>query len=348
MIEKIKAVLLRNPYFYIIDKARKDPEYKAYCLEYDYNGTIFRFEHLGDLNFDKNIYILREGGSYQGMFSILTWTLRRLEVADRLNMIPVVTWKKESPVNLRGAECENPFELYFQPVSDINLETALNSAFVVKSKRNDGFRTKRKMSYDFTDDEIDRLSIIYSKYIHLQPEIEDKIYLDIKKISSNSEKILGVHVRGVDWRNNQVKYHPIPITENEFLLETEKLFNTGSYDCIFLATDSDDTVDLFKNRFGEKIRIFEAKRTPTNTSSLVIFDTDNDQYNLGCEVLRDAYMLANCDALVCGMSYVSYVARIIKKSMNSNYDKVLLLNKGRSLDGVTVQDAEKLQRRLLK
>lgn len=126
MIEKIKAVLLRNPYFYIIDKARKDPEYKAYCLEYDYNGTIFRFEHLGDLNFDKNIYILREGGSYQGMFSILTWTLRRLEVADRLNMIP---YNKK----IYGYEFENLGTYWLEKLPNVSFEETLKSCLTHKA-----------------------------------------------------------------------------------------------------------------------------------------------------------------------------------------------------------------------
>ena len=49
---------------------------------------------------------------------------------------------------------------------------------------------------------------------------------------------------------------------------------------------------------------------------------------LGVEVLRDMYSMAECDGLVAGLSQVSYAARIQKKSMGSEYEDLVILNKG--------------------
>ena len=65
---------------------------------------------------------------------------------------------------------------------------------------------------------------------------------------------------------------------------------------------------------------------------------------MGYEVLRDAYTLASCNSMLCGLSNVSYVTRIIKQSTENNYEKIVVLDKGKVEDGLSLTEVEKWQR----
>ena len=68
---------------------------------------------------------------------------------------------------------------------------------------------------------------------------------------------------------------------------------------------------------------------------------------MGYEILRDAYALAACDSLLCGISNVSYGVRIINKAKAAPYERVVLLDKGRVDNGMTTQAALKKQKKAL-
>ena len=328
----------------MVYKMFRDENYKKYFLDYFRNGRIFRFEHLGEENQGKNIYFIQEGSSIQGMFSVILWTLRRLEVADRFHLTPVVSWTRDVPVNYNNHP--NPFLIYFQPVSNIKEETIRRSADVAFSKDWDCAYGVRKKSYEFTQDEINRLSRIYKKYLKLQPELQKRIVYDIKALfdKKNDEKVLGVHIRGVEWRQKPVYGHPIVVSMQDYLETAQKMIDELGCEKIFLATDSEETVSLFKSNFGEKLIEYHAVRTPAGSSQLSIFNEKNDSFQMGYEVLRDVYTLASCDAMLCGLSNVSYVTRIIKQSSDRNFEKLIVLNKGRSSSGLSLKKVEEWQR----
>ena len=337
--EKMKM----NKTIYVLYHYLKDKKYREYCYDYYKNGRVFWFEHLGTENPGKNIYYIYEGSNYVGMFSLIIWTLRKLEIAERFHLIPVVRWNPEAPVNKNDSD--NPFLLYFQPVSDISVDSAMNSADVVYSRRYDRAFGDPASRYDFSNEEVERLGVIYRKYISLRPEIEKSIMTDISGITdSGKRRLLGVHVRGVDWRKSQVKGHPVAFTEQDYLNKAKEMFEKGGYDGLFLATDSETTIKLFSESFGEKLHMFQAKRTEEGSSSLSIFDSKNDPFQLGIEVLRDAIMLSKCDSLLCGLSYVSYGARIIKNASGVKYNDTMILDKGTSEKGIPVAQAGKNQR----
>lgn len=346
MIWQIKQLLKNNKRLYAIYRLLRDKnvDYRNYCLDYFNNGRNFRFEHLGEENQGKNIYFICEGSSAQGMFSIIIWTLRRLEVAERFHFVPVVTWTKDVPVNTHNHS--NPFLLYFQPTSDISENSARKSADVAFAKRWDCAYGNQTKSYDFSENEINRLAEVYKKYLKLQPNIQNKIDEDVKRIFGEAagKKVLGVHVRGVEWRKKPVCGHPIAIAIKDFLETARKMMNESEYDKIFLATDCEETIKFFHSEFGEKLIGYLAVRTPVGSSQLSIFNEKNDPFQMGYEVLRDAVTLAACDALLCGLSYVSYGARIIKQSSGSRFEKVTVLNNGKVEKGILLGKAENWQR----
>ena len=344
MIKAIKEKLKNDKKLYVIYRALKYKEYSEYCFDYYKNGQIFRFQKYGEEYPGKNIYYIHEGSSAQGFFSILTWTLRRLEVAEKFGFTPVVTWDVDSPVNAN--QHPNPFLLYFSPVSEIDYQLAEKGDSVAYARQFDCAYGSPAGSYEFTQDEIRRLAKIFGKYINIRPDVMQQLNKDITAlVDFNCEKVLGVHVRGADWRKVQLKGHPIAFTEQDYLDAASDIMENNSYDKVFLATDSESTISLFREKFGDKLVMFSALRTQEGDSSLVIFDKNNDAFQMSYEVLRDAYTLASCESLLCGLSYVSYIARIMKQSTGLGFTELRVLDKGKAQNGISLQEAERKQRK---
>lgn len=340
MNKGLRNCLKQNDLINIIYHILINREYRDYCADYARNGRIFRFEHPGTENPGEKIYFIRDGTSFQGMFSLIIWTLRRLEVADRFCFTPVVAWSKDIPFAV--TDCPNQFLLYFQPVSEISIESASKSEDVVFANKWDRAYGSPVGSYDFSQDEINRLARIYNKYMRLQPDLQMRIESDITELIGKVQgKVLGVHVRGVDWRKTRVTGHPIVFTEEDYLRTARDMMEELGYEKIFLASDSESTIDLFRAEFGNGLIIAQAMRTSADGSALVIFDEKNDGFQMGFEVLRDAYALASCHSLLCGLSYVSYGARIINQAQCLSYEKVVVFDKGKVKNGISVRAVEK-------
>ena len=348
MQRKLRQYLKNNDFFYTTYRMLTSKEYREYCADLGRNGRIFRFQHLGEQNPERNIYFIREGGSFQGMFSLIIWTMRRLEVAEKFHFVPVVAWSEDVAYNVENHT--NPFLLYFQPVSDISVASALKSVDVAFSHGWDRAYGSPAETYEFSEDEIERFVPLYQKYMKLQPDIQEKIEREIDELLGQAHgKVLGVHVRGVDLRKIKVYTAAIPASEEEYLRTAKDMLRDLGYEKLFLASDSEETIQLFQTEFGDRLITTQALRASVGSSILAIYNDENDGYQMGYEVLRDAYALAACDSLLCGLSYVSYGARIIHLATGAKpYEKTVILNKGKFENGVSCWTAEKKERKQLR
>lgn len=340
----LRQRLKQNDFVNIVYRLLTSKEYRAYCADYGRNARIFRFEHLGEENPGKCIYLIKDGFPTSGMFALILRTLWRLEVADRFCFTPVIFWNDKVPYNVPGHP--NTFLTYFLPVSDITAESAEHSKDVAFSNAWDYAYDAPITHYEISDDGLGRLAVIYRKYMKLRPELKAKIDQEVGALVGKvSGKVLGVHVRGVDWRKMNVDQHPIPATEEDYVQTARDMMDEMGYENIFLASDSDGTIDLFRRGFGDRLITTQAARAPADSAELAIFDKKNDRYQMGYEILRDAYALAACDSLLCGVSNVSYGARVINGAVAAPYEKVVILDKGIVQNGMSVKAALKKQKK---
>lgn len=97
-----------------------------------------------------------------------------------------------------------------------------------------------------------------------------------------------------------------------------------------MATDDARLLQQFEDRYDRNLLYYEdVIRTDRNQS--VAFSTNtrkNHKYLLGLEVLRDMYTLVTCDALVAGISQVSLMARVFRKSTGSDFQQKIIFDKG--------------------
>ena len=276
---------------------------------------------IGDNNIEK-----------KGFCAILFWTIWYIWFAEKMHFIPNVFWGKGCIYYDPEMDktTENIFEYYFKPINNID-RSVINQEYpicICNQKHISHIGYNLSAYYNFTEDIVTIHSEMYKKYFRLNSRTQQYITNELTKICMN-EKILGIHVRGTDFKKGLTD-HPFIISFNEYLNKAKELFASGKYDKIFLATDDIEALDLFKNEFKDSMVYYsETFRTYGDRGTHYAKNIRPlHNYKLGLEVLRDVYTLANCDGLVCGLSHVSFAARCISLSLNHEYEDVIILDNG--------------------
>lgn len=351
MFKKLKEFIKKHDKLYVIARCIKsinDPDMiKLLRGHYDYqyyDDASVVVHHYGDKYPDKIVVCIYNNASW-GFCAMLFEALTCLSCADIIDAIPSILWSTqtlyyESKMN---NETDNVFEYYFEPISDISYNSVhdyknvLNLSLINNFCRNEYYENIRWFYSDYI---LNRYAYLYKKYIHLNEKTFSYIYDQINNLFDKSEKIIGVHVRGTDYGVG-FKDHPIKIQPTEHIAKVKELLKSGKYSKIFLATDDLNAIELFKKEFSDKLVYYsDTFRTgndigPHSTPN----NRDLHHYKLGLEVLRDVYTLANCDALVCGVSNVSIAARYVNLAIDRKFDEVVVL-----YNGINKTDSPKAQK----
>lgn len=288
----------------------------------------------------KKYYIINRSDGGAGFFSNYMWVLGHLIFAKKLGYIPVVDmenyptlYSEVQPVNGE----KNAWNYYFENVGSALLNEAYDSGSFVMGQDMPLHKYEGKYcigSYRYpTQKAIAYYAPIIEKNIILKKELKDSFDADWAKRVSEGEKVLGIHVRGTDMKNNLG--HPVPAAISAYLEHTKKfLEDDPEITKIFLATDEYNTIEAFKKEFqdtrwklfmtdafrvwdtGEKKRIGIHEIQVENARPM-------HKYLLGKEVLNDAYFLNKCDYLLCGHSNISNVALLWN---HNKYEKVVCIS----------------------
>ncbi len=304
------------------------------CPEKD----IFRVKisHYGVLNQKKIIYYIAEDNGNLGFFAMYRYWIEYLYFADICGFIPVIhsgpdfQYKEKKKVN----GTNNAFEYYFVQPASVSVQNAKISrnvvnADIVHRQMVELVLTGKYSNYKVNKRYMSMMAYIVNKYMQFNQITWEYISNGIKRLSIEGEKVLGVHIRGTDFRSGYHD-HPVYITEEEYFNEIDLLFRKGMYTRIFVATDDTRILNNFMKRYGEQICFYDdIKRSKTNQS--VAFSKDerkNHKYFLGLEVIRDMYTLSICSGLVAGVSQVAICAQINKLARKEHYEDIKIIDNG--------------------
>ena len=288
----------------------------------------------GEKRKERILYHIFVPASYAGFFANYGKVLAYLYFAEQYNLTPVVEFSKKNlyaenhPIN--GSE--NPFEYYFMQPCGISLDEMGNFGPVLESRRENSWMANElddeRINYVRSDRFVQEMGRIVKKYIKLNPIVEKHIESD-KKNLLDDRKTLGVHVRGTDFKQNY-NGHPICVTVQEYLQKAVELTEEKKYEQIFLATDDCSAVKVFRDRFGDKLKVYsDVMRSDGNVTVMKSeAERKNHHYLLGMEVLRDMMTLADCDGFLAGLSQVSYAVRFQKLSYEKQFEDLVIVNKG--------------------
>lgn len=303
-------------------------------IESPYNLQVY---HYGKNNIGEIIYVITEEGNNWGFFAEFRAMLAKLLYAERMGMIPIVSYGDKflyyETDGVYGKK--NAFEYYFsQKMSEDDIYKSANvvwsslkhSHYIENEYGNEGYMVREEF--------IDDLSVVFRKYIFFN----DATMLFLKNAVSKllqQRKILGIHYRGTDFKKGY-KGHPIMITVEQIVEEVQKCYNSKNYEAIFLATDDKSILVALQEIWGSRLLYYKDVYRGEKETSIAFSKSERKyhKYLLGREVIRDAYTLSICDGLICGVSQVSIVAQIMKKSYDEKYEDLVVISNGVSNSGV--------------
>lgn len=288
---------------------------------------------------NKRVYVIQIDDSQCGFFAIYRYILEYIYFADKLNMIPVIDIKNclyKEKATIFGTD--NPYEYYFKQPLNKRIEEISDLDHKCYSKVRDREIVSisfvgESATYNITEDYMDEMALVIKRYVKLNQKTQEYIEKSIQEIIG-SKKVLGVHIRGTDF---EVEYtnHPKFVALEDYFSVIDEQLQRNDWDGIFLATDDNRILKKMKERYGQKLLTYTNYRGDHKESIAFSDDArDKHKYTLGLEVLRDAYTLAACLGMVCGVSQVAICARMIKISQGQRYGFLKVLEKGISKDGL--------------
>lgn len=339
----LKQAFKNNDALYIFGKyiqTRKSKELghlvRAY-YQWTFDGYVYFFEQPGTLFPGETVYDISAGEfekTIVGFCGEMRHLLYRLTFADKYHLLPRVVWGSGSPYYEPGfnREPNNAFEYYFEPISEASKYPCTAFANIMKSnskhviKHNNWYE---KSLYNLNEDHIRFLAEAYKKHIHFNETTQKIVSEGIDRILQGNKKVLGIHARGGDFKW-QISRHPYLVTADEFLVSAKQEFDSGNYEKLFIATDDIDILKMFKDCFGDDLLFYDDVPRVSGDMSQHMMESKRPmhRYKSGLEILRDIYTLVACESFIGGLSNVSIMVRFVKESLDEQFNKVIVLDKG--------------------
>lgn len=302
------------------------------------NSNYFKLmlRRYGNKNKDKIIYYIYEDGKNLGFFAMYRAWLEYLYFADVCGYTPVVLAGENFPYreNILIHSTENPFEYYFdQPaaihVREVKKSNKVITSDVVHRQMVELVFTGKYSHYKYTERYMNEMGRIVKKYIRFNDYTKKYIERGMEMMDFEKQKVLGIHVRGTDFRA-RYDNHPVFVTEEEYFQEIDQVFDKNAYNKIFLATDDERILKSFINRYGSLTIFFGDVERSCNNQSVAFSEgmRKAHKYFLGLEVIRDMYTLSMCTGLIAGISQVAICAQINKLARGEHYRDLIIIDKG--------------------
>ncbi len=294
------------------------------------NPDDFHIEHFGEDNPNKIVYSISETGNGYGFCAELRMLLEHLAFAKSYGFIPCVRYGKDYLYYEPELENEysSAYEYFFEPIGkEIDVNCSRN---VLKSKLGYAERFLIEHNSDgshYNEDSMHELVAIFSEYVHIKDEIKSRMFKEFSEIVTPGKRVLGIHYRGTDYKcgyDGHPKQQALEDVINQAWVLLDK-----DYDLVFLATDDLEAEVRMKEEFGERVKTFDIVRS--NGAQSVAFsysERELHKYNLAYEVLRDAYSLSRCSGLIGGLSQVTLLSRILKRSEGAEYIDEIIIDNG--------------------
>jgi len=302
----------------------------------DINLLIYQIRNFGMNARGEGVYFIEEDNKDLGFCAMYRGWLEYIYLADVCGIIPVVkagnhfAYKEDKAVN----GTRNAFEYYFVQPASVGLQEARRKRNALHScvfhrEMVELVLTGNCGHYGYTKRYMHEMARIIRKYIRFNEQTQQYVNAGIESLGIKKTKVLGVHIRGTDFR---AKYnnHPIYVTEEDCFQAVDCLLQERAYEKIFVATDDVRILNNFLKKYGEKMCFYkDVERSNKNRS--VAFSKSNrtqHKYLLGLEVIRDMYTLSKCEGLVAGISQVAICAQIHKLADRQHYEDIKIIDEG--------------------
>jgi len=344
---KIRNKLEKNQlidYVYICFSHLKESDKRQEIIDYYRNEKYVKFEHLGENNPDKVVYMVDSSNSYtSGFFSNMDSILFKMVYAKKNGLTPVVYNRTPThytePTPYKGKSCY--FEYFFEQPGGIEIDEALKSSHVLWDNKK-----QVRRYFDLNESRRDKVHMkALREYIRIVPDIMEKLESARREFISG-KRVLGIKYRGTGykWRH---KNHPIYVTPEEIIDRAKKEFEKG-YDYIYLATEDNTVIGTFKRAFGSDLIYDETiKRSEEGQLHIDLATSNPSQHSAfqeGFNVLKDVWILSHTTSFVGAQCGVSKYAELFNKAYSKKpFEYLDIIDKGVYKTGVdSIKEGKKL------
>lgn len=288
----------------------------------------YTISSYGDADPDKVYMVMEKTAPYEGIFCDICSFLHGFAYAENNSFVPIIDRKYYPSFlyqNIEHISLENAWEYYFEQPGGIALaEVEKDKKNIRRYRIDDSANLKaigRSLQYskNMHDDELAKWRRLTHKYIRLNSEMKTRVknaYSDLFP-QSKSEKILGVSVREgymieIEARLSHACYRTQPKI-NVLLADVEAHMVQWKCDKVFLVCELYDTIDVFREKFGENLIVLKRDRRSYDDylsdlkRGLWVRDNASIEERQK-QYITEIYLLAKCNSLLCGWSSGSSMA----------------------------------------
>jgi hypothetical protein len=243
--------------------------------------------------------------SQKGFFACFLDTMRHIRHCEVFKKECYIHWGQES-LYYDNENGENVWEYYFENINTFNNNQIGYLSDYIELFEYDDLDFKQSMNY------------LINTYVKIKPFVLE-IIDNLIKIDEN---VLGLHIRKTD--KNTPHFHgeseiALPLDNEIYFKHIDD--NLKYFDKIFLASDDIETINIFIEKYGDKIIYNKDCFRSSGNISIHAHHKDISGFKKGLDVLIDCLCLSRCKYLIKSTSNVSSTAQFFNlnlKSLNLN------------------------------
>lgn len=278
---------------------------------------------------DKKYMILKMGGfliATAGLGWYVLYVLRGIRYAIENGFIPIVDWQNcrlpQYEVDKVGKE--NIWEKFFEQPFQVGVMEAYASDdyFVVDDVRSLPFKDILNIEsfVDFYNEEGTVWRNYFQKYVRIKKEVKEYFEENRKQLNLIEEKVIGVLVRGTDYRDLRPVGHCSPIMESEIFQYIDQILERVDKSKIFLATEDKYILENFEKKYPEMVCTVKTKRYEgrENETLNMIYKNENG-YERDLKYLFALYNLSKCSTCICSPCGGAVLVSLMRENEGNNY-----------------------------
>ena len=227
------------------------------------------------------------------------------------------------------AEGENMWDYFFEPLSDLSLDEVYHSASVIRASVNhiDIWEPGKLPYFRY---EVYATTNEAMRHIKFNVDTKIRIYELMPEILKRDNRVLGVILRGTDYRpeaNKIVNRHPVTAPLKKMIDKCKFIMELYGYETLFLATEDLEYFEIMENEFGERCLSIDQKRVYHDyctgyKSCADLLKLENGK-EFGRKYLAIIQSLVNCKALISNIhNNTTWMAEMLNDSRYEYFEVV--------------------------
>jgi len=271
-----------------------------------------------------NIMVLQRHNTKVGMFSDYIVFLKTVETAIQRNSIPIIDRQTIKNAFLPADDDVNTWELFFEQPMKMGLGDIRPDVMNVTVLENIG---------------VDPVSILHckdldtvkywrkfaKKYMRFNAEMQQHLQESYDKLLAG-KNVLGVSVREgyqklANIEPRAVSGHPVQTEVKKIIDDVALYMKQWNCEYVFIACQTTETMQKFKNQFGDKLIHYERTRVsyqdlPEGSDGFRKIKADTAKQNEQ-DYITEMYLLSRCNCFICSENSGSEAAFIMSEGFNN-------------------------------